>query len=183
MGSIMVIFGFFFVNSFAFAGRSEANFVPEHWQTRWFVLDGWLNLVYLCDIAFIAYLWRPTANNRRFAMSDEVCKGPFGMYEHTADKISSFPKRMMVHSSSNLLLTHSMMRSVQSRQLNASSRKEQPSPVEGLPRACHQHCHQQAVRETWRRNQERVWTATRSFKLVMKNSGQMGRCLMMRAEN
>ena len=72
LGSIMVIFGFFFINSFAFAGRSEANFVPEHWQTRWFVLDGWLNLVYLCDIAFIAYLWRPTANNRRFAMSDEV---------------------------------------------------------------------------------------------------------------
>lgn len=72
LGSIMVIFGFFFINSFAFAGRSEANFVPEHWQTRWFVLDGWLNLVYMFDIAYIAYLWRPTANNRRFAMSDEV---------------------------------------------------------------------------------------------------------------
>lgn len=72
LGSIMVIFGFFFINSFAFAGRNEANFVPEHWQTRWFILDGWLNLVYLFDIAFVAYLWRPTANNRRFAMSDEV---------------------------------------------------------------------------------------------------------------
>lgn len=73
LGSIMVIFGFFFVNSFAFAGSSEANFVPEHWQTRWFILDGWLNLVYFFDFAFVAYLWRPTANNRRFAMSDEVC--------------------------------------------------------------------------------------------------------------
>lgn len=72
LGSILVIFAFFFINSFAFAGSSQANFVPEHWQTRWFVLDGWLNLVYLFDIAFIAYLWRPTANNRRFAMSDEV---------------------------------------------------------------------------------------------------------------
>jgi hypothetical protein len=72
LGSVMVIFAFFFINSFAFAGRSEANFVPEHWQTRWFVLDGWLNLVYLFDIAFVCYLWRPTANNRRFAMSDEV---------------------------------------------------------------------------------------------------------------
>lgn len=70
--SIMVIFGFFFLNSISLAGRYEANFVPNHWQSRWFVLDGWLNLVYLCDIAFIAYLWRPTANNRRFAMSDEV---------------------------------------------------------------------------------------------------------------
>jgi hypothetical protein len=73
LGSVMVIFAFFFINSFAFAGRSEANFVPEHWQTRWFVLDGWLNLVYLFDITFVCYLWRPTANNRRFAMSDEVC--------------------------------------------------------------------------------------------------------------
>ncbi|GMF77897.1 unnamed protein product [Aspergillus oryzae] len=72
LGSIIVIFGFFFINSIAFAGRSEASFVPEHWKSRWFVLDGWLNLVYLFDIGFVAYLWRPTANNRRFAMSDEL---------------------------------------------------------------------------------------------------------------
>jgi hypothetical protein len=72
LGSIIVIFGFFFINSFAFAGRSSADFVPTHWKSRWFVLDGWLNVVYLFDIAFVAYLWRPTANNRRFAMSDEV---------------------------------------------------------------------------------------------------------------
>jgi hypothetical protein len=76
LGSIIVIFGFFFINSFAFAGRSDASFVPEHWKARWFVLDGWLNLVYLFDIGFVAYLWRPTANNRRFAMSDEVCNFP-----------------------------------------------------------------------------------------------------------
>jgi hypothetical protein len=72
LGSILVIFAFFFFNSFTFVRRSETDFVPNHWKTRWFVLDGWLNLVYLFDIAFIAYLWRPTANNRRFAMSDEV---------------------------------------------------------------------------------------------------------------
>lgn len=72
LGTIIVIFGFFFINSFAFAGRSEAGFVPGHWKSRWFILDGWLNIVYLFDIGFVAYLWRPTANNRRFAMSDEV---------------------------------------------------------------------------------------------------------------
>jgi hypothetical protein len=70
--SILVIFGFFFFNSFTFVGSGTADFVPDHWQTRWFVLDGWLNIVYLADVAFVAYLWRPTANNRRFAMSDEV---------------------------------------------------------------------------------------------------------------
>ncbi|EED22106.1 integral membrane protein (Ptm1), putative [Talaromyces stipitatus ATCC 10500] len=78
LGSIIVIFAFFFINSFAFAGRSAANFVPDHWKTRWFVLDGWLNLVYLFDIAFISYLWRPTANNRRFAMSDELAQDDDG---------------------------------------------------------------------------------------------------------
>lgn len=81
LGSVMVIFGFFFINSISFAGRYEADFVPSHWQTRWFILDGWLNIVYLFDIAFIAYLWRPTANNRRFAMSDEIAQDDDGNFE------------------------------------------------------------------------------------------------------
>lgn len=70
--SIVVIFVFFFVNSWTFAGQNNVDFVPTHWQSRWFILDGWLNLVYFFDVAFVAYVWRPTANNRRFAMSDEV---------------------------------------------------------------------------------------------------------------
>lgn len=70
--SIVVIFAFFFVNSWTFAGQSDEDFVPNHWSTRWFILDGWLNLIYFADVAFVAYIWRPTANNRRFAMSDEV---------------------------------------------------------------------------------------------------------------
>ncbi|KAI9719893.1 MAG: hypothetical protein M1828_006023 [Chrysothrix sp. TS-e1954] len=72
LGSVLIIFVFFLVNVLTFSGRSDLDFTPSHWQTRWFVLDGWLNLVYLADVAFIAYLWRPTANNRRFAMSDEL---------------------------------------------------------------------------------------------------------------
>ncbi|KAI9827780.1 MAG: hypothetical protein M1832_004269 [Thelocarpon impressellum] len=76
--SIMVIFGFFFFNSFTFAGRSDPDFVPNHWKTRWFILDGWLNLVYMVDLGFVAYLWRPTANNRRFAMSDEATQDDEG---------------------------------------------------------------------------------------------------------
>ncbi|ORY17083.1 lung seven transmembrane receptor-domain-containing protein [Clohesyomyces aquaticus] len=76
--SIFVIFGFFFINSFTFAGASSPDFAPNHWQTRWFVLDGWLNLVYLADVCFVAYMWRPTANNRRFAMSDEIAQDDEG---------------------------------------------------------------------------------------------------------
>lgn len=78
LASIMVIFGFFFFNSFTFASASDPDFVPFHWQTRWFILDGWLNIVYLADVVFIAYLWRPTANNRRFAMSDELAQDDEG---------------------------------------------------------------------------------------------------------
>jgi hypothetical protein len=98
LGSIIVIFGFFFLNSFAMAGHSDASFVPEHWKARWFVLDGWLNIVYLFDIAFVAYLWRPTANNRRFAMSDEVNMPPPKEdrdYRVYANLIYSLRKMMM----------------------------------------------------------------------------------------
>ncbi|ORY63535.1 lung seven transmembrane receptor domain-containing protein [Pseudomassariella vexata] len=79
--SIMVIFGFFFFNSFSFANASDPDYVPFHWKSRWFVLDGWLNLVYFADVAWVAYVWRPTANNRRFAMSDEIAQDEDGGFE------------------------------------------------------------------------------------------------------
>ena len=79
--SILVIFGFFFFNSFTFASARDPDYVPFHWKTRWFVLDGWLNIVYFADVAFIAYVWRPTANNRRFAMSDEIAQEDDGTFE------------------------------------------------------------------------------------------------------
>ncbi|OLN81551.1 Membrane protein PTM1 [Colletotrichum chlorophyti] len=78
--SIFVIFGFFFFNSFSFASVNDPDYVPFHWKSRWFVLDGWLNLVYFADVAFIAYVWRPTANNRRFAMSDEIAQDDDGTF-------------------------------------------------------------------------------------------------------
>lgn len=79
--SIIVIFGFFFFNSFTFASASDPDFVPFHWKSRWFILDGWLNIVYFADVAWIAYVWRPTANNRRFAMSDEIAQEDDGTFE------------------------------------------------------------------------------------------------------
>ncbi|SPO01076.1 related to PTM1 - member of the major facilitator superfamily [Cephalotrichum gorgonifer] len=81
LGSILVIFGFFFFNSLSFASASDPDYVPFHWKTRWFILDGWLNLVYLFDVCFVAYVWRPTANNRRFAMSDEIAQDDDGTFD------------------------------------------------------------------------------------------------------
>jgi hypothetical protein len=79
--SVLVIFGFFFFNSFTFASVSDPDFVPFHWKTRWFILDGWLNIVYFADVAWVAYVWRPTVNNRRFAMSDEIAQDDDGNFE------------------------------------------------------------------------------------------------------
>ncbi|RYO87824.1 hypothetical protein DL766_000727 [Monosporascus sp. MC13-8B] len=79
--SILVIFAFSFFNSFTFASASDPDYVPFHWKSRWFVFDGWLNLVYFADVAWIAYVWRPTANNRRFAMSDEIAQDENGEFE------------------------------------------------------------------------------------------------------
>ncbi|KAI8952054.1 lung seven transmembrane receptor-domain-containing protein [Xylaria longipes] len=79
--SILVIFGFFFFNSFSFASASDPDYVPFHWKSRWFILDGWLNIVYFADVAWVAYVWRPTANNRRFAMSDEIAQDEDGGFE------------------------------------------------------------------------------------------------------
>jgi len=94
IATIVVIFAFFFLNSFTFAGANNPNYTPSHWQTRWFVLDGWLNLVYLADVAFIAYLWRPTANNRRFAMSEEVSPCDLGGCMHiSSNTITDLPRR------------------------------------------------------------------------------------------
>lgn len=76
--SILAIFGFFFVNSLTVVGHTSLNFVATNWKRRWFVLDGWLNLVYLANLTTIAYLWRPTANNRRFALSDELAQDDDG---------------------------------------------------------------------------------------------------------
>lgn len=79
--SIMVIFAFFFFNSFSFASAGDPDYVPFHWKSRWFILDGWLNLVYFADVAWIAYVWRPTPNNKRFAMSDELAQDDDGVIE------------------------------------------------------------------------------------------------------
>lgn len=74
LGSILVIFAFFFINSLIFANQSSMDFITHYWQFRWFLLDGWLNVVYFVDFCLIAYIWRPTANNRRFAMSTQLAQ-------------------------------------------------------------------------------------------------------------
>lgn len=68
----MVIGAFFIISSISFSSRLDVDFGPKTWQTRWILLDGWLGILYFIAFCAIAWLWRPTANNRRLALSDEV---------------------------------------------------------------------------------------------------------------
>lgn len=52
----------------------SADYGARSWKYQWWLLDGWLALLYLVDLVTIAYLWRPSPNNRRLAMFDELAQ-------------------------------------------------------------------------------------------------------------
>ncbi|CCG81471.1 putative Integral membrane protein [Taphrina deformans PYCC 5710] len=81
--SITIVILFILLNTFTLANRSP-DFLPQHWKDR-FVLDGWLNTLYLTVFGTIVFLWRPTADNRRFAMSEEVRQDDFEMDLNLSD--------------------------------------------------------------------------------------------------
>ncbi|KAF9269939.1 hypothetical protein L218DRAFT_975984 [Marasmius fiardii PR-910] len=74
MFSVFVILVFFVVSSFSFSGRLAEDYAAKSWKVRWWLLDGWLALLYLVSFSTIAYLWRPSENNRRLAMFDEIAQ-------------------------------------------------------------------------------------------------------------
>ncbi|KAJ7361540.1 lung seven transmembrane receptor-domain-containing protein [Mycena albidolilacea] len=72
--TVVVIAVFFVVSTLSFSGRLAEDYSAKSWRVRWWLLDGWLALLYLVAFAAISYLWRPSANNRRLAMSDELAQ-------------------------------------------------------------------------------------------------------------
>jgi hypothetical protein len=72
LGAVVVIFAFFIISSLAFSQSGGEGFAPNTWQYRWFLLDGWLGLLYFGVFCAIAWVWRPTGHNMRLAMSDEL---------------------------------------------------------------------------------------------------------------
>lgn len=81
--SITVMVLFILLNTITLANRSP-DFLPKHWKDR-FVLDGWLNTLYLTVFGTIVFLWRPTADNRRFAMSEEIRQDDFELDVNMSD--------------------------------------------------------------------------------------------------
>ncbi|KAF7347665.1 Integral membrane protein [Mycena venus] len=62
--TVVVIAVFFVVSTLSFSGRLAEDYSAKSWRVRWWLLDGWLALLYLVAFAAISYLWRPSANNR-----------------------------------------------------------------------------------------------------------------------
>ncbi|KAI0308170.1 lung seven transmembrane receptor-domain-containing protein [Multifurca ochricompacta] len=62
---VFVISIFFVVSTLTFTGRLAEDYAAKSWKIRWWLLDGWLSLLYFFAFGSIAYLWRPSANNSR----------------------------------------------------------------------------------------------------------------------
>ncbi|KAI0652014.1 lung seven transmembrane receptor-domain-containing protein [Trametes meyenii] len=69
--TVVVIAIFFVVSSLTFSGRLAEDYGAKSWKVQWWLLDGWLALLYLVDFVAIAWLWRPSPNNRRYLAQDE----------------------------------------------------------------------------------------------------------------
>ncbi|KAF9513850.1 hypothetical protein BS47DRAFT_1382191 [Hydnum rufescens UP504] len=63
--AMLVILGFFVVTSLSFSSRYKEDFAAQSWPYRWWLMDGYLTILYLLVFSSIAFLWRPTGHNRR----------------------------------------------------------------------------------------------------------------------
>ncbi|KII94126.1 hypothetical protein PLICRDRAFT_50112 [Plicaturopsis crispa FD-325 SS-3] len=63
--AVVVVAVFFVVSSLSFSDRLAEDYAAKTWQKRWWLLDGWLALLFLVAFSAIAFLWRPSPNNRR----------------------------------------------------------------------------------------------------------------------
>ncbi|KAF5368567.1 hypothetical protein D9758_002282 [Tetrapyrgos nigripes] len=67
MFTVLVIAVFFVVSSFSFSGRLAEDYAAKTWENRWWLLDGWLALLYLFSFSMIAYLWHEIAQDEEDA--------------------------------------------------------------------------------------------------------------------
>ncbi|KAG0707496.1 lung seven transmembrane receptor-domain-containing protein [Suillus ampliporus] len=72
LATVVVVAIFFVISSVSFSDRLAEDYAAKSWRYRWWLLDGYLALLYFISFWTIAYLWRPSEHNRRLAMSDEI---------------------------------------------------------------------------------------------------------------
>ncbi|KAG0045444.1 hypothetical protein BGZ83_009343 [Gryganskiella cystojenkinii] len=66
--SLTVLCAFFVINTFNFMNMTDPDWPASYWRIKWFLLDGWLNVLYLIVFVVIVILWRPTENNKRYGI-------------------------------------------------------------------------------------------------------------------
>ncbi|RIB14974.1 lung seven transmembrane receptor-domain-containing protein [Gigaspora rosea] len=89
--SVSVLAIFFVINMFNYVHREDPDWIPNNWQKTWFLLDGWLNILYLIVFCVILFIWRPTENNKRFAMSEELMQEDDFDTERHSSRLSESP--------------------------------------------------------------------------------------------
>lgn len=47
VAAVIVIMAFFVITSMSFSNRLDENYASDTWKNRWWLLDGWLGLLYL----------------------------------------------------------------------------------------------------------------------------------------
>lgn len=48
------------------------TFITHYWQYKWALYDGWPNVVFSIALMLIMFLWRPSKDNMRYAMSTQL---------------------------------------------------------------------------------------------------------------
>ncbi|CAG8574521.1 11661_t:CDS:2 [Paraglomus brasilianum] len=64
--SVAILGVFFIVNMLNYIHHNDFEWPARYWHYKWFLLDGWLNILYLVVFLVIIILWRPTKNNKRY---------------------------------------------------------------------------------------------------------------------
>lgn len=72
LATLVAISAMVFLNLLLYMSESSTDYVTKHWRGRFFLLDGWAYIVYGVDFCLIAFMWRPTDNNNRFAVLQQV---------------------------------------------------------------------------------------------------------------
>ncbi|KAI8391629.1 lung seven transmembrane receptor-domain-containing protein [Radiomyces spectabilis] len=66
--SVLMVIVIFILNMLNFSDRTVEDWAARNWKRRWFMLDGWLNILYFTVFFVIVILWRPTSNNSRYGL-------------------------------------------------------------------------------------------------------------------
>lgn len=89
ISAVIAVGAFFVLSSISLSNRLEEGYAPGNWRWRWVLLDASLALIYLVVFVSIAWLWRPTSNNRMFAMSTELAQDDADAEDYEIDDLEA----------------------------------------------------------------------------------------------